>query len=62
MKGSHFHLRAPVGDVRVAAESVVGQEASSMMRTAAPTCPSSVTRKARFVHVGDLPQGEPKAP
>ena len=62
MKGSHFHLRAPGCGFHAAAESVVGQEASSMMRTAAPTRAFSATRKARFVHVGDLLQGEPKAP
>jgi hypothetical protein len=33
-----------------------------MMRFVAPTRASSVSGTADFVHVGHLPQGEPKAP
>ena len=33
-----------------------------MMRFAAPTRARSISGTSLFVHVGDLPQGEPKAP
>jgi hypothetical protein len=65
MVRTHLHLLdllAPGRDASAASREAVGQEAPSMMRFAAPTWGSTTAGKARFDHVGVLPQGEPKAP